>query len=71
MDQLGRTTSKCSRGLGAWIWFGISGYARSVPLRGRPSGRSGSVAWQHGRTERQGGWWKELAERTISHTSAS
>eukprot|EP00959_Pyramimonas_sp_CCMP1952_P027359 575317-Pyramimonas_sp.AAC.1 len=32
---------------------------------------AGQAAWQHGRTERLGGWWKELAERTIARTAAS
>ncbi|CAK0856334.1 unnamed protein product [Prorocentrum cordatum] len=32
---------------------------------------AGQAAWQRGRTERQGGWWEELAERTIAHAAAS
>ena len=32
---------------------------------------AGQAPWQHGRAERQGGWWKELARRTIEHTQAA
>ena len=30
---------------------------------------AGQAHWQLGRVERQGGWWKELAARTIEHAS--
>ncbi|CAK0843154.1 unnamed protein product, partial [Prorocentrum cordatum] len=30
---------------------------------------AGHAHWQHGRVERQGAWWKELAARTIEHSS--